>query len=37
MLTPQQATDLLDGLWYVNVYTGNYSQGEMRGQLRVVN
>ena len=36
-LTPQQATDLLDGLWYVNVYTGNYSQGEMRGQLRVVN
>ena len=37
MLTPQQATDLLDGLWYVNVYTGNYPQGEMRGQLRVVN
>ncbi len=36
-LTPQQATDLLDGLWYVNVYTGNYPQGEMRGQLRVVN
>lgn len=35
-LTPQQANDLLQGLWYVNVFTGNYPAGEIRGQLRVV-
>ena len=35
-LTPQQATDLMGGLWYVNISTINYSGGEIRGQLRVV-
>lgn len=35
-LTPQQAVDLLDGRWYVNVFTAPYPSGELRGQLRVV-
>ncbi|HPK32942.1 MAG TPA: CHRD domain-containing protein [Ottowia sp.] len=35
-LTNQQATDLLSGRWYVNVYTANYPAGEIRGQLREV-
>jgi hypothetical protein len=35
-LTPQQATDLMDGLWYVNISTVNYPSGEIRGQVRVV-
>lgn len=36
-LTPQQAADLLGGRWYVSVFTSSYPQGELRGQLRVVN
>ena len=36
-LTPQQAADLLGGRWYVSVMTSSYPQGELRGQLRVVN
>jgi hypothetical protein len=35
-LTPQQATDLTGGLWYVNISTENYPGGEIRGQLIVV-
>lgn len=35
-LTPAQATDLLSGRWYVSVDTANYPQGEIRGQVRVV-
>lgn len=35
-LTPQQATDLMGGLWYVNISTTNYPDGEIRGQVRVV-
>jgi len=35
-LTPQQATDLIGGLWYVNISTVNYPSGEIRGQVRVV-
>ena len=35
-LTTQQAIDLLDGRWYVNVQTAPYPSGELRGQLRVV-
>lgn len=35
-LTTQQAIDLLDGRWYVNVFTSPYPSGELRGQLRVV-
>ncbi|HMN57798.1 MAG TPA: CHRD domain-containing protein [Ottowia sp.] len=36
-LSPQQATDLVSGRWYVSVFTSSYPQGELRGQLRVVN
>ena len=36
-LTPNQAIDLMDGRWYVNVHTTSYPLGELRGQLRVVN
>ena len=36
-LSPQQATDLLAGRWYVSVFTSSYPQGELRGQLQVVN
>lgn len=35
-LTANQAVDLLDGRWYVTVYTTAYPTGELRGQLRVV-
>lgn len=35
-LTPNQAVDLMDGRWYISVYTSVYPQGELRGQLRVV-
>ena len=35
-LTPQQAVDLLDGRWYVNVMTNTYPSGEVRGQMRIV-
>ncbi|WP_423454967.1 CHRD domain-containing protein [Ottowia sp. VDI28] len=35
-LSPQQAVDLVDGRWYVNVMTSSFPAGEVRGQLRVV-
>lgn len=35
-LTPQQAVDLLDGRWYVNVMTNTHPAGEVRGQMRIV-
>lgn len=35
-LTPQQAVDLLDGRWYVNVTTSAFPAGEVRAQLRIV-
>ena len=35
-LNAQHASELLHGLWYVNVQTSAYPQGEIRGQLRVV-
>ena len=35
-LTPQQAADLQQGAWYLNVSTQNWPQGEIRGQMRVV-
>jgi hypothetical protein len=35
-LAPQQATDLMGGLWYVSISTENYPGGEIRGQLRAV-
>lgn len=35
-LTPEQATDVLAGRWYVSVDTPLYPRGELRGQLQVV-
>jgi hypothetical protein len=32
-LSPGQATDLKNGLWYVNVHTSNFINGEIRGQF----
>ena len=32
-LSPGQATDLKNGLWYVNVHTNNFINGEIRGQF----
>jgi hypothetical protein len=33
-LSPGQATDLKNGLWYVNVHSNNFPNGEIRGQLQ---
>jgi hypothetical protein len=35
-LTDEQATQLMDGLWYFNVHTAENKGGEIRGQLREV-
>ena len=32
-LTEEQATQLQDGLWYFNVHTAQYPDGEIRGQV----
>ncbi len=32
-LTDQQAKDLEAGLWYFNVHTAKFPDGEIRGQL----
>lgn len=32
-LTDQQATDLENGLWYFNVHTAKFPDGEIRGQV----
>ena len=32
-LTDAQESDLLSGLWYFNIHTAKYPQGELRGQL----
>jgi hypothetical protein len=32
-LTAEQVTDLKAGLWYVNVHSGNFPDGEIRGQI----
>jgi hypothetical protein len=33
-LSDQQAADLQNGLWYFNVHTAKYPDGEIRGQLQ---
>jgi hypothetical protein len=33
-ITPEQATQLESGQWYVNVHTAAHPDGEIRGQLR---
>jgi hypothetical protein len=33
-LTPQQATELMSGHWYVNLHTARHPNGEVRAQLR---
>lgn len=35
VLTAQQATDLMDGLWYINIHTATFPGGEIRGQVLV--
>jgi len=35
-LTPTQITDLNNGLWYVNIHSGNFPVGEIRGQISAV-
>jgi len=32
-LSPGQAADLKNGLWYINVHTSNFINGEIRGQF----
>lgn len=32
-LTDAEEEDLLDGLWYVNIHSNTYPDGELRGQL----
>jgi hypothetical protein len=36
VISNQQETDLLDGLWYVNLHTTSFSGGEIRGQVTIV-
>lgn len=33
IITPEQAQDLQDGLWYVNIHTALNQSGEIRGQV----
>jgi uncharacterized repeat protein (TIGR01451 family) len=33
-LTPAQAQDLKNGLWYINVHSSNFPTGEIRGQFQ---
>ncbi|MBT8138272.1 MAG: CHRD domain-containing protein [Gammaproteobacteria bacterium] len=35
-LSSGQATDLLNGLWYINIHSNNDPGGEIRGQVNVV-
>ena len=32
-LTDEQATQLQDGMWYFNIHTAQYPDGELRGQV----
>jgi len=33
-LTEEQATQLQDGMWYFNLHTAEYPDGEIRGQVK---
>jgi hypothetical protein len=35
-ITDDQETQLLAGLWYINIHTGTYPDGEIRGQVQVI-
>lgn len=35
-LDTSQASDLLAGLWYINIHTNQFAAGEIRGQVQVV-
>lgn len=35
-LTEEQEDDLLDGMYYVNIHSAAYPNGEIRGQLEIV-
>lgn len=35
-ITGAQATDLLAGLWYINIHTDLFPAGEIRGQVQVI-
>ena len=35
-ITAGQAADLLNGLWYINIHSDDFTGGEIRGQLSVV-
>jgi len=35
MITPAQAADLLNDLWYINIHTTDVAGGEIRGQVTV--
>lgn len=32
-LTEEQVTQLMDGMWYINIHTEQYPGGEIRGQV----
>lgn len=36
VITEEQAADLANGLWYVNIHTAQFPDGEIRGQLMLV-
>lgn len=36
-LTEEQATQLQDGMWYFNLHTAQYPDGELRGQVKAAN
>ena len=35
-ITASMASDLLDGLWYLNIHTAEFRGGEIRGQVNVI-
>lgn len=36
-LTEEQATQLQEGMWYFNLHTAQYPDGELRGQVKAAN